>query len=349
MQKAMTIQEVAQLAGVSVATVSRVLNDSPLVKVKTREKVLSVINKFDYQPNLLGRDLRRSETMKVLVFTSHLDRSIFANIVKGIEARAQEDGYYVLVCPTSNKLEREQELFQMVKNRLADGVIIFSTTLPQEELSALGQKYSIVQCCEIREASHTCAVSIDDEQAAYEAVSYFIAQGHQKIALIGGTQEINSTHLRERGYRRALEQHNLPVREEWMKFGDGYHEDGARMVNELLQLPSIPSAIFCMSDRLAIGCVNEIKRLGLTIPGDIAVIGFDNTREATMAAPALTTIHQPKFDLGYAAMDLLIHNMTSMDKRYEKVIVPHELVERESTGGATSKVEESGISVTNKE
>lgn len=109
-----------------------------LVKEKTREKVLDVIRKLDYQPNLLSRDLRRSETMKVLVLTPTLERSIFADIVQGIEDRGKEDGYYVLVCPTSNYAERERELFQMLQTRLADGVIVISSTLSKEELSALG-------------------------------------------------------------------------------------------------------------------------------------------------------------------------------------------------------------------
>lgn len=331
MQKSMTIQEVARLAGVSVATVSRVLNGSPLVKAKTREKVLAIVEKFDYQPNLLGRDLRRSETMKVLVLTSSLDHSFFGDIVTGMEARAQEDGYYVLICPTSNNVEREKELFQILKNRLADGVIVISSTLTEEELSALGQKYSIVQCCEIKEASHTCSVSIDDEQAAYDAVRHFIEAGYRKIALIGGPTAIKSTSLREQGYRRALQQYDIPYREEWLKYSNGNHEDGARLAGVLLGLSDPPSAILCMSDSIAIGCVNAIQRNGFTIPDDVAVIGFDNTREATMASPALTTVHQPKYDLGYVAMNLLIHNMTSADKRYEKVTLAHELIEREST------------------
>lgn len=331
MQKSMTIQEVAQLAGVSVATVSRVLNESPLVKEATRQKVLSVIHKFDYQPNLLGRDLRRSETMRVLVLTPSLDRPIFAEIVKGIEDRAKEDGYYVLVCPTSNHMEREKDLLQMLKNRLADGVITFSTTLSKEELSALGQKHSIVQCCEFENASYTSCVSIDDEQAAFDAVSHLINLGHQHIAMIGASVQVYSTRLREQGYRRALTQHHIPCREEWIKYGDFFHYDGEALANELLQLPTPPTAIFCMNDSIGIGCVNAIKKKGLSVPSDIAVIGFDNTYEATMSTPALTTVHQPKYDLGYTAMNLLIHNMVHSEKKYDNVMLKHELVEREST------------------
>ncbi|SMF86814.1 transcriptional regulator, LacI family [Paenibacillus uliginis N3/975] len=331
MQKSMTIQEVAQLAGVSVATVSRVLNESPLVKEATRQKVLSVIHKFDYQPNLLGRDLRRSETMKVLVLTPSLDRPIFAEIVKGIEDRAKEDGYYVLVCPTSNHLEREKELLQMLKNRLVDGVITFSTTLSEEELSALGQKHSIVQCCEFENASYTCCVSINDEQAAFDAVSHFIELGHQRISMIGASTLLYSERLREQGYRRALTQHHIPCREEWIKHGGFFHHDGEALTNELLQLPVLPTAIFCMNDSLAIGCVNAIKKKGWSVPGDIAVIGFDNTHEATMSTPALTTVHQPKYDLGYTAMNLLIHNMVHTEKKYENVMLQHQLIKREST------------------
>lgn len=330
-RKSMTIQEVAQLAGVSVATVSRVLNESSMVKEETRDKVLSVIHKFNYQPNLLGRDLRRSETMKVLVLTPALEQSIFADIVKGIEDRGKEDGYYVLVCPTSNHANRERELFQMLQHRLADGVIVIRSTLSKEELSGLGQKHSIVQCLEITDASYTCGVSIDDEQAAFDAVSRLIELGHRRIALIGGPTLNNSTRLREQGYRRALNQSDIPFRQEWVKYGDYDHHDGEVLTNELLELQHVPSSIFCMSDSMAIGCVNAISKAGYKVPEDVAVIGFDNTREATMSLPALTTIHQPKYDLGYTAMNLLIHNMTSTEKKYEHVTLTHQLIERAST------------------
>lgn len=330
-QNAMTIQEVARLAGVSVATVSRVLNDSPLVKEKTRAKVMDVIRKFDYQPNLLGRDLRRAETMKVLVLTPTLDRPIVADIVRGIEDRGKEDGYYVLVCPTSNNEDRERELLRMLQNRLADGVIVTCSTLSKEELSALGQKHSIVQCLEITESSYTCSVSIDDEQAAFDAVSHFVERGHRRIAAIGGSASIQSTRLREQGYRRALGQYALPFREEWVKYGDYEHDLAESLTNELTGLPEPPTAIFCMSDSMGVGCVNAIRRAGLRVPEDVAVIGFDNTREATMSLPELTTIHQPKYDLGRTAMELLIRNMTSADKSYEHAILPHELIVRAST------------------
>jgi LacI family repressor for deo operon, udp, cdd, tsx, nupC, and nupG len=335
--KTMTIQEVARLAGVSVATVSRVLNNSPLVKDNTRAKVMDVIQKFDYQPNLLGRDLRRSETMKVLVLTPTLERPIVADIVQGMEDRGKEDGYYVLVCPTSNNADRERELLRMLQNRLADGVIVIYSTLSKEELSALGQKHSIVQCLEFVDASYTCSVSIDDEQAAFDAVSHLVEQGHRRIALIAGSPLVHSTRLREQGYRRALEYYAIPFREEWVKYGDYGHEHAESLMNELMKLPEPPTGIFCMSDNMGIGCINAIHKAGLRVPEDMAVVGFDNTREATMALPELTTVHQPKYELGQTAMQLLIHNMTSSDKSYENAILRHELIVRASTAAKATE------------
>jgi LacI family transcriptional regulator, repressor for deo operon, udp, cdd, tsx, nupC, and nupG len=331
MEKPMNIQEVARLANVSVATVSRVLNNSPRVKEDTRKKVLSVIRKFDYQPNLLGRDLRRSETMKVLVLTPGLEKPIFADIVKGIEECAKEAGYYVLVCPTSNNWDREKELVQMVKNRLADGIITFGSKLSKEELSELGQKYNIVQCCEFNNASYNCCVSIDDEKAAFDATSHLIEMGHKRIALIGGSTLKYSTRLREHGYRKALEQYNIPYEEELIKYGEADYESGVKLTNELIQMKDLPSAIFCMNDSIAIGCVNTIKADGYSVPNDFAVVGFDNTREAIISSPALTTVHQPKYEMGYTAMQLLIHNMTNSNKKYEDVKLDHKLIVRAST------------------
>ncbi|WP_226002667.1 LacI family DNA-binding transcriptional regulator [Paenibacillus sp. BJ-4] len=335
MRKDMNIQEVARLAGVSVATVSRVLNDSPKVKEVTRMKVLDVIQKFDYQPNLLGRDLRRSETKKVLVITSALEKPILADVVKGIEICAKEHGYYVLVCPTSYNWNKEQELIQMLKNRLADGAITFSTALSEVELSEISKKYNIVQCCEYKKAPYTCSVSIDDEKAAFDAVNHLIELGHQHIALIGDNDTLSesSTLRREEGYKRALKSSGIPFRPDLMKYGSGEYMDGMRLTDELLLIKDPPTAIFCLNDILGVGCINAIKQHGYSIPDEIAVIGFDNTREALMSVPPLTTIHQPKYEIGYSAMELLIHNMTNSHKKYDNLMHQHEVIARGSTIG----------------
>ncbi|MGO4731104.1 LacI family DNA-binding transcriptional regulator [Paenibacillus sp. 2KB_22] len=332
MKKDMNIQEVARLAGVSVATVSRVLNNSPKVKELTRMKVLDVIQKFDYQPNLLGRDLRRSETKKILVLTSALEKPILADVVKGIEICAKEHGYYVLVCPTSYNWNKEQELIQMLKNRLADGAITFSTALSELELSEISQKYNIVQCCEYKKAPFTCSVSINDDKAAFDAVNYLIELGHRRIALIGDNDPLSrsSTLRREEGYKRALESNEISFRSDLVKYGCDYM-DGIKLTYELLKVQEPPTAIFCLSDILGVGCINAIKQYGYSVPDDIAVVGFDNTKEALMSVPQLTTIHQPKHEIGYSAMELLIHNMTNKHKKYFNVMHKHEIIVREST------------------
>lgn len=333
MKKSMNIQEIARLAGVSVATVSRVLNESPKVKDATRNNVLSVIRKFDYQPNLLGRDLRRSETMKVLILISSLEKPIVGAVVKGIEACAKEYGYQVLICPTSFEWDREQELFQMLKNRLVDGVITFGTTLSKEEISEISQKYNVVQCCEFKDTPYTCSVSIDDEKASFDAVNYLVQLGHKRIALIGDSSFLSSssTSHREKGYRKALQKNKLNVDNDLIMYGGDNYEDGVKLTNVLVSKKNPPTAIFCLSDSIGIGCVNAIKENGYSIPEDIAVVGFDDTREAIMAMPALTTIHQPKYEIGYSSMKLLIHNMKNKQKKYEKVILNHNIIRREST------------------
>ncbi|MBO0993131.1 LacI family DNA-binding transcriptional regulator [Bacillus sp. SD088] len=332
-KKSFTIQDVARVAGVSVATVSRVLNNSPLVKKNTTIKVEEAIKKLGYQPNYLGRDLRRAETRRVLFFTHSLGTPITGELVKGMDDAAKQHGYYLMVCPIDNSREREEELLQLLKNKIVDGLIVISSTLQSDELDELGEKYPIVQVGEWIETQHICSVSVDDEKAAIDAVNHLIGLGHKRIAMINShvPKMTSSKILRERGYIKALQSANIPFDEALLKHGEETYEKSFQLTTELLKIESPPTAIFCYNDVLAIGCVNAIKASGYKIPDDIAVIGFDNTKEAIMSTPTITTIHQPKYELGYKTMELLIHNMKNEQNKGKHITIEHKLIIRDSS------------------
>lgn len=324
-----TIQDVAKAAGVSVATISRVLNQSPLVKEKTRIKVEETIKILNYEPNFLGRELRRAETMRVLMLTPSLKFPMLSRIYQGIEDTAKKQGYNVIICSTSNMKSKEEELLQLLKTRIVDGVIMCSTTLSATELNELGKSYSIVQCSEWKQAANTCSVGIDNDQAAFDLVTHLIEAGHQRIAMISSKAQ-NSSKLREKGYKRALEAAGLTFYPEFLKRGDYTYENAEMLTRELMEANEAPTAIFCINDIVAVGCVNTMKKLGKSVPEDIAVAGFDDTKEAVMALPEITTIRQPQYELGCVSMEMLIHNMNSVDKRGETVLLDYELIKRAS-------------------
>lgn len=328
------IQFVAKSAGVSVATVSRVLNNSPLVKETTRRKVMEIIKELDYEPNSLGRELRRAETRRIMVLSPSLVFPIMADVYQGIQDTAKKHNYNVIVCATEDKHDKEEELLQMLKTKVVDGVIVVASTLSAEELEQLGKDYSIVQCSEYEPVRTSSCVAIDNEQAAFDAVTHLLSLGHRDIALIKGGSSKSSSHAREQGYRRALESAEIAVNLDFIKASDYGYRNGYDIARELLEGSGPPTAIFCASDGIAIGCVNAATELGKSIPEEFAVVGFDDTVEALMSRPPITTIRQPKYELGCSAMEALLQSLSGKrDESNESkvILLNHELIVRGST------------------
>lgn len=326
-----TIKEVAAMAKVSVATISRVINNDPAVTPATRERVLQVIEEMDYQPNLIGRHLRRSQTKKVIVLIPSISNQFYSKIITRIETTARNYGYKIMVCMSHSDKETELEYIEMLTTKVVDGMIFLSSKLDAKEMSAIAQKYPVVQCCEYIEGSQTDIVSIDNEKAAFDAVSILLEQGHSSIAFFGAKEKYNSGILREKGYHRALQEHGIKIDEKYLFF-DGYsYPSGERMAMELLSLSKRPSAVFCVSDSIAIGCIKKLIDCGIKVPEEISVMGFDDTSIAKMYNPAISTVAQPQVEIGEMAMELLIKNMTENRKTISFNFLPHHLVLRETT------------------
>lgn len=326
-----TIQDVAKLAGVSVATVSRVINNSPSVSQETKDLVNQTIQKLNYRPNLLGRNLRRSETRMILVLLPTLSNPIYSRIVKGIEDIAHKDGYNVLLCDTRSDLSRERNYIDLLRNRLADGVIFMSPILENDTLSHLGKGFPVVQCCEYKEGTDVPYVSIDNFAAAYKAVKHLIGLGHKRIAFLGTRFSLNSASERESGYLKALADHRIQPDPALIKYGDYSFKSGLRAGTQLLDLPERPTAVFAISDLMAIGIIRSALASNIRIPEELAVVGFDNISFSSMYAPSLTTISQPLYDLGASAMELLLKQIRAEAGYPQSILLEHELLIREST------------------
>lgn len=325
-----TIKDVAKLAGVSVATVSRVLNDYDNVRGETVQAVKKAIKELDYHPNFLGRTLRRLETTKILVVVPTISNQFYSRVVKGIQTAALAEGYHAMIAITNSDPVVEKEFIDMAKRKLVDGTIFLHTTLDAGKLSKFAASYPAVSSCELVPDADISTVSIDNFQAALDAVRFLIEQGHQRIAFVCAGELYHSSQLREKGYRTALEEAGLPFRPELI-FNEGFtFNAGRRAAKRLLELPELPDAVFATSDSAAIGVISELSSHGLHVCEDISVMGFDNNQIAEYYLPSLTTVSQPQFDIGHKACELLIKKIRNLACENECILLPHKLEYRNS-------------------
>ncbi|MEH7386302.1 LacI family DNA-binding transcriptional regulator [Bacillus sp. JJ1521] len=326
------IQQVAQKAGVSVATVSRVLNHATSVSPKTRIKVENAIKVLNYEPSMLGRNLRNSESRLLLVLLPSISNPFYTDIVNGIQNTAIANDYNILLCETDSNPHRENIYFNMVKNKLADGVISMDPTVNMQKLNDLAENHSVILCSEYEVGGSIPYVTIDNELAAYQAVKHLIKLGHHKIALINSDEKYLYARQRRNGYERALKEFELSIREEWI-----YHskelefQNGVQAMRIMFQLEEKPTAVFAVSDTLAIGALKGINGYCLHVPNDVAIVGFDNISFSNMTNPTLTTISQPMYKMGCTAAEMLITSIQG--EKVESVVLDHELIIRESTMG----------------
>lgn len=328
-----TIQEVAKEAGVSVATVSRVLNHHASVSPKTRAKVEEVIERLQYNPNMLGRNLRCAESRMLLVLVPSISNPFYSKIVQGIEDIARRHQYNTLLCTTDSDVERENVYLDLLRNRMADGVISMDPAVDLAHIRQLGDEYPVIQCCEYSEADETPYVSIDNQTAAYKAVKHLLTMGHRKVAIINSDERFLYARLRKEGYLRALSEFGIPAEDRYILHTDLHFESGHRAMKSLLAQEGRPTAVFAVSDTLAIGALRSIKEAGLKVPDDIAVVGFDNIPFASMMNPSLTTVAQPMYEMGCEAARMLIKRIASPQERVESIVMDYELIIRESTMG----------------
>lgn len=325
----MSVQKIARLAGVSVATVSRVLNNIESVKPQNREKVLSVINELNYKPNLLARQLRTAKSKMLLVLVSNIANPFCADVVKGIELEAEKNGYHILLCNAGSDVSRLQSSLSLLSGRMVDGVITMDALSHLPELTELISDSPWVQCAEFADATNVSCVGIDDKEASCFAIQQFIARGRKKIAMINHDLNYKYAQLREEGYREVIDTNQLDYKT-IQYANDLSYEAGKDAMTALLLNDEKPDAVFAVSDTLAVGALRAIENAGLKVPDDIAVIGFDGTELGTMVYPKLSTIQQPSQNIGREAVRLLLNKIDNDDMTPEKIILDWSFMSRGS-------------------
>jgi LacI family repressor for deo operon, udp, cdd, tsx, nupC, and nupG len=329
--KDISIDDVAEQAGVSVATVSRVLNGHSNVRAETRERVLAAIEQSGYRVNELARNLRTAESRLLLTMVPNFGNPFYAEIVRGIDSVARQHGYFMLLCDTGADPGRERSYFDMLRRRRADGAICLDPAAAQQALSEEMTTLPWVACCEFDADVGVPYVGIDNYRAAGDAVLHLLSRGHTRIALINSGDGYLYAQQRERGYMDAMHNAGLVPDARWLIHLDSLdYEAGASAAALLMAQPDPPTAIFTVSDTLAIGVINGLRKVGKRVPDDVAVVGFDDISLAAQTDPPLTTISQPMRELGETAARLLLKRLANRSATVPGVLLPHRLVVRGS-------------------
>jgi len=337
-EKIATIEDVARHAGVSIATVSRALHKPDVVSQTTREKVQAAIATTGYTANVMARNLRLNRSGMILLLVPDIGNPFFSAILSGIEQGASKAGYNVLIGDTQNDPDREATYAAYLRSNQADAMILLNGRLPAPLAnSPANATPPVVIACERIPGCGLPTVIIDNEQAAFEATSHLINHGHRKIANVAGPGNNILTIDRTAGYRRALSEHGIELDPKLTFVGDYSIDAGIAAGRSLLaDAKTRPTGLFCASDGMAIGVIVAAKELGLRVPQDVSVFGFDDIHLAAAYDPPLTTVRQPRRRLGEQAIALLLDRLDpktpTKTGKTDPVIVPTELIIRQSTG-----------------
>ncbi|MGL4392598.1 MAG: LacI family DNA-binding transcriptional regulator [Fusobacteriaceae bacterium] len=332
MAKNINIKTVANLANVSVATVSRVLNNSEKVKNSTKKKVLEIIKSLNYEPNMLGSTLRNSESKNILVFIPNLRNLFYTEILEGIEETLHKNLYRTIICSTELSSDKSKVYFNLLKQKLADGAIVLDPKINSSLENFHDKSIRIVQLCEKSLEGNFSYVGINNEQASYDVVSLLIKKNRKRIILLNSDKAFWYANEREAGYKRALQKNNIKFDQKMVLYSNAInYESGETSVMKFLEKSKDVDAIYAVSDMLAIGAIRALKKLKIEIPKDISVIGFDDIEIAKLFSPELSTVSQPMKKMGRCAAEILLKEIKKPSTLKQKIILDYEIIERETT------------------
>lgn len=331
-----TIYDVAQLAGVSPASVSKVLNDRPNVSIDVRQRVNDAIAKLNFRPNTIARSLKASRTLTLGLITDDLEGVFTMSMMRGVEEVASSNGFSVFLCNSYGDMERERQHLNSLLAKQVDGVILLSGYRVRERgqpAAPLGNVPVVYLYQYTHDLNAPCIIP-DDEGGAVLAVQHLLKAGRERIAFINGPMHYEATHRRLEGYRFALESIGVQYEPNLVRVGKWHEDSGYRLTHELMTLKDPPDSIFCASDSLAVGAIDALHELGLDVPRDVSIVGFDNRNFSAYQRPPLTSIALPLYEMGTMAGDLLIKQVVGQPLPVQQQIhiVPCQLVHRVSCG-----------------
>jgi LacI family repressor for deo operon, udp, cdd, tsx, nupC, and nupG len=330
------IREVARLAGVSVATVSRTLRSPEQVLPETRDKVKAAVEQARYRPNLMAIQFRSRKTGNLVILVPDISNTFFARVIRGAQEAAQAAGYRLLLCDTLGRDAIERQFAELVYAHQADGVIQLRARDPFDSSAPNQSAPPMVNACEVVKDAAFPTITLDNHAAAKAMTQHLIELGHRRIALIKGPISSPLTQDRVAGYQAALQQAGIAPDPTLICRGDFTLNAGFEGAALMLALPKRPTALFCENDEMAIGALKRIKQAGLRVPEDISVVGFDDIPMAAYSDPPLTTVSQPAEAFGEQAVHLLIALIEGRDIGEQRVVLPFTLAVRSSSAAPST-------------
>jgi DNA-binding LacI/PurR family transcriptional regulator len=334
MTKKLNIDKIAKLAGVSTATVSRVLNDYPFVKESTRDRVLQVIKKTQYRVNAVARNLRRRKTLSIGMIISNVLSSFYSVLAKAVEDVAIRNNYSTILCNGGDSAEKERKYLKVLHENRVDGIILYPTGRNADYLNFLiSSGIPVTFIDRITQGVECDCVLVNNREATRRAIEFVIDRGYRKVGCIAGPMDRTTGIERLRGYSEALVGRGVSFDEKLVKYGDFSVESGRKMMGDLIESVEI-DAVFVSNFDMATGAFQIIKEKGVKIPDDIGFLMFDDSVWTSLVTPSVTAISQPVYALGTTAAELLFQRILNgsdyMEKKPVKVVLQTKLIVRES-------------------
>lgn len=335
----MSIKKIAKAAGVSTATVSRVLNGSDKVREDTAKRVMKVVEELDYRLDHVARRMKvkASDSLVIGLIITDIGNPFFSNVAKGVEDITFNNKYVLMICNTNESPEKEKFFLNSLLSEKVSGVIIVPTIGNGNDSfirKLVSNGFPMVTVDRRIKDLNVDSVSINNEAGGFQATQRLIRNGHRRIGIICGIRGLSNTEERLDGYRKALEEARIPLSEELITYGNYVESGGRTAMSRLLALENPPTAVFSTNNLMTLGCIKELYKRKISIPDEIALIGFDDSTWAEALIPPLTTVKQPGYELGVNAAELLIKRLNKRDASKMNIVLNTELVVRESCGSA---------------
>lgn len=340
-----TIKDIARRAGVSIATVSRVINNkSEGVGRETREKILDIVKELNYYPNRIARGLVTKKTNILGLILPDISNPFFPSLARGVEDTASRYGYNMILCNTDNKKEKEETYISVLKENNVDG-ILYTSVIRQKDKNVkklLQSKIPFVLLDRSINVRDIPKVFTDGVSGMQQMINYLIENGHRRIAYISGPKSNSSTEQRLKGYRKALGDAGISADHTIMKDGDYKISSGYKNMLELLDEGGNFSAVACANDLMAVGALEALKDRGIKVPEEMSITGYDDIYIADVTSPKLTTVAQPKYEMGCIAAELLVKLVQGEEISEREVVLQPSLVIRESVAKRSDMLENCG-------
>lgn len=304
---AVTVKDVAKAAGVSAATVSRVINDDPRISMQTREKVLESIKKLDYKINNIARSLKTNRTYTVGFISPEIPNDFFMSIAKGVEDELRKHGYNTIICNSNENVEEEKDRIRLLCEKCVDGIVIIPATAEGRHFEQLrSMEIPVVLADRLVNNFDSDAVLVDNINGSYSAMEYLISRGYRRIGFIGGDVSLTSAGERYEGYKRALSDYCIPIENEIIKFGDFHVQSGYNLMKEMMQLDEPPAHVFVSNYFMHVGATKYLIESKETSKKPVSLASFDDMELSSILGFCSVRIAQPVMEIGCKAAQLLL-------------------------------------------